>query len=387
MAFGATVSVAVDDGREVDVDLVGERGDPGQDVGELVLDLGTGALAYRLCEFAEFFAQPGDRRSDASVAVAVAIGALDHVLQLDEVHPVDRTVSRLVGSHDGHDRCMATHERAIVNPERSDAADELTDRVDIDTDRPEAADEIAERAADAVADDDVRVVAAVGGDGTQRTVAEAVSGTDTELAIVPGGTVNLLGRVHGVESVDVAAEAIERGEAHPFDLARCDGHAFLLNSSSGLDADMIAGTDDRAKRFGRVGYAAMGVLALLRAEPGHCTVTVDGDVVFDDDALTVMVMNVGQRGSANLTVAPDAATDDGLLDVVIARGSRRSYVRAGYACVRGRRPRTDDAVSGQGIEIEVRWDREVAVQCDGDPADRRDVIRYTVEPGAVALRT
>ncbi|MEQ9161417.1 MAG: diacylglycerol kinase family protein [Ilumatobacter fluminis] len=289
--------------------------------------------------------------------------------------------------HDGHLISMGTEKRAVVNPERTDAADELVDQVEVDTEQPDDPSKIAERAADAADDPDVDVVAAVGGDGTQRTVAEAIAGSDTELAIVPGGTVNLLGRVHGIETVEDAADAIERGEAHPFDLARCDGHAYLLNSSSGLDAAMIAAVDDRAKRFGRAGYTAMGLLELIRAKPSHVSVVVDGETVFDDDALTVMVLNVGERGSASFRIAPDAATDDGLLDVVVITGSRRAYLRAGWARFRKRLPADADAHFTQGREIEVRWADEVAVQCDGDPVEPRSTIRYTVEPGAVAIRS
>ena len=352
-----------------------------------MLDLGTGALADRLRQFAQFFAQPGHGGGDATISVSVTVGAFDHVLQLDQVHAFDGIGSRLVQRRDGHPWGMSSEKRAVVNPERTDAADELDERVDVEQDQPDRADELADHAADAAADDDVDVVAAVGGDGTQRTVAEAIAGSDTELAIVPGGTVNLLGRVHGIETVEDAAEAIERGEAHPFDLARCDGHAYLLNSSSGLDAAMIAAVDDRAKRFGRAGYTAMGLLELIRAKPSHVSVVVDGETVFDDDALTVMVLNVGERGSASFRIAPDAATDDGLLDVVIVTGSRRAYLRAGWSRFRKRLPADTDARFAQGRDIEVRWADDVAVQCDGDPVEPRSTIRYTVEPGAVAIRS
>lgn len=280
---------------------------------------------------------------------------------------------------------MHPDHRAIVNPERTDAADELTQHVDVTVERPASADGLAsaaEQAVDAGAD----VVAAVGGDGTQRTVAEAVAHTDTELAVVPGGTVNLLGRVLGIESIEDAAAAIERGEARPLDLARCDDRAFVLNSSTGLDAEVIAHTGDRAKRFGRVGYTAVGLREVARARTGRCTVVVDGETVFDDEALTVLVLNVGERGSANFTLAPGATPDDGLLDVVVVRGSRRALIRAGIARVRGRTPRDADAVMARGSRIEVRWDREVAVQCDGDAFGHRSAVTYTVEPSAVAVR-
>ena len=352
-----------------------------------MLDLGPSALADRLGQLAQLLAQPGDRRRDTSIPVAVAVGALDHVLQLDQIHAPDRIRCRLAVTRNGHPIGMGTEKRAVVNPERTDAAEELDDRVDVDEERPDRADQIADRAADAAADDDVEVVAAVGGDGTQRTVAEALAGTDTELAIVPGGTVNLLGRVHGIESIDDAAEAIERGEAHPFDLARCDGHAYLLNSSSGLDAAMIAAVDDKAKRFGRLGYTAVGLLELVRATPSHVAVVVDGETMYEGDALTVMVLNVGERGSATFRIAPDAATDDGLLDVVVVTGSRRAYVRAGWSRFRKRLPAETDARIAQGRDIEVRWSDDVAVQCDGDPVESRRSIHYTVDPGAVAIRS
>jgi YegS/Rv2252/BmrU family lipid kinase len=280
---------------------------------------------------------------------------------------------------------MGTEERAIVNPERTDAADELTERADVSLDRPDAADEIAVAAQRAV-DDGIEIVAAVGGDGTQRTVAESVAHTDSQLAVVPGGTVNLLGRVLGIETIADAAEAIERGEARALDLARCDGQAFLLNSSSGYDAEVIAHTGDRAKRFGRLGYTAVGLRELIRGRTDRCTVTVDAEEIFADEALTVLVLNVGQRGSADFKIAPDAEPDDGLLDVVIIRASRRSLLRTGVARARKRLPAPHDAVFAQGREIEVAWDDDVAVQCDGDATDRRRTIRYTIEPAAVAVR-
>lgn len=84
------MAVALDHLGEVDVDLVGERGDPREHVGELVLDVGPGAFADRLGELAELLGQPGDGGGDPTIPVDVTVGALDHVLELAQVH--DRTV-------------------------------------------------------------------------------------------------------------------------------------------------------------------------------------------------------------------------------------------------------------------------------------------------------
>jgi diacylglycerol kinase (ATP) len=276
---------------------------------------------------------------------------------------------------------MPDETRLIVNPERADLADELTDLADTVDQPAEPGDleDAARRGADA------DVVAAVGGDGTQRTVAEVVSHGDASLVIVPAGTVNLLGRIHGLRTVADARRAITDGQDRRIDLARCNGEPFLLNASTGYDAEVIAGVDDRAKRFGRLGYAAVGLRRLVGATSRSCRVTVDGDEVFDGDTLTVLVMNVAVRGSTKFELAPGAAPDDGRLHVVIVRG-RRALVRAGWSLLRGRTPRRTDVLYADGTVIDVEWDVEVAAQRDGDPSGTGRRFRHEVEPGAVTLR-
>jgi diacylglycerol kinase (ATP) len=269
----------------------------------------------------------------------------------------------------------------VINPERSKAAEAIDDlataaeRPDVPADLPSAA----RRAADA------DLVGAVGGDGTQRAVAEAVAHRDTSLVVVPAGTVNLLGRTHGIHTIADARRAITDGRDRRIDLGRCNGEPFLLNAGTGYDADVIAGVGDRAKRFGRLGYLAVGVTRLLRARCHRCRVTVDGHDLFDGTALTVLVLNVPNRGSSRFELVPDATPDDGRLDVVVVT-SRAAVGRAAWTFVRGGRPDDADAVIGGGSTIDVEWDVDVAEQRDGDLVGRGRRFLYTIEPGAVTLR-
>lgn len=276
---------------------------------------------------------------------------------------------------------MPDETHLIVNPDRSDAAAELADLADT-AERPAAADGLADAASRAAGAD---VVAAVGGDGTQRTVAEVLANRDASLVVVPAGTVNMLGRLHGIRTVADARRAIMDGVDQRLDLGRCNGEAFLLNASTGYDAEVIAGVGDRAKRFGRLGYAAVGVARLLRTQSHPCRVTVDGREVFDGDALTVLVMNVAQRGSTWLELAPGAASDDGRLHVLVVTG-RTALLRALWSLGRGGRPRDVDAVLADGTTIDVVWDVDVAEQRDGDATGTGRRFRYEIEPGAVTLR-
>ncbi len=83
--------------------------------------------------------------------------------------------------------------RAVVNPERADAVEQLTDEADVELIEPGTAGDVTQAVAEA-GSDGADIVAAVGGDGTQRMVAEAVAGSDTDLAVVPAGRRNGLRR-------------------------------------------------------------------------------------------------------------------------------------------------------------------------------------------------
>lgn len=269
----------------------------------------------------------------------------------------------------------------IVNPDRAGTAEEIADLA-AEVEQPGSPEEL-DAAARQAADADV--VGAVGGDGTQRTVAEAVAGGDASLLVVPAGTVNLLGRLHGIGSVADARRALTDGEDRRLDLGRCNGEPFLLNASTGYDADVMAGVGDRAKRFGRLGYVAVGALRLARSQCRPSRVRVDGRQVFEGPALTVLVMNVAFRGSRRLALAPGAAPDDGRLHVLVVTG-RSAVLRAVWALVRGGRPRHADVVAADGREIDVEWDTDVTEQRDGDAVGTGRRFHYEVEPGAVRLR-
>lgn len=84
-----------------------------------------------------------------------------------------------------------------------------------------------------------RVVAA-GGDGTISAVAAAVARTDTELAIVPGGTLNHFAKDHGIPTdlAEACAVAVA-GRVVPADVAWVNGRLFLNTSSVGVYAKFV----------------------------------------------------------------------------------------------------------------------------------------------------
>jgi diacylglycerol kinase (ATP) len=284
----------------------------------------------------------------------------------------------------------------IVNPERADAAEELLEALQrqpagaggpersIEVIRPPDTDHLATAIAEVA--DRADVVAVVGGDGSQRTAASVLAESGSTLAVVPAGTVNLLARVLGIDSVADAAEAIGGGALRTIDVGVVEGETFVLNASSGYDADVIDNVDDAAKRWGRFGYFMAGVQQLAEARPRRVTVTVDGREWYRGRAMSVIVTNVPQRGSAAFTLARDASCDDGLLDVIVQRcDSPASMARAGWALMRDRDPDREDLVVTHGRVIDVRWSGVVMGQRDGDSTGVGVSFHHEIVPAALTL--
>ncbi|HUG82930.1 MAG TPA: diacylglycerol kinase family protein [Euzebya sp.] len=280
----------------------------------------------------------------------------------------------------------------VINPTRPELAADLLaaleaadPRLDVEVLSVEDPDQMADGVRRAITTEPT-IVAAVGGDGTQHTAANCIRGSDHALAVVPGGTVNLLGQVLGIRTVEDSVRAILGGAVRTMDMGTIDGEPFLLSAGTGFDARVMRDTDDGAKRFGRLGYLITGLRALRADRPRPVTVLVDGQQVFTGRAMSVIVANVGQRASADFTMLPDARLDDGRIDVLVQRcDTALSIARAGVALARGRRPRDDDAVMGQGTRIEVRWARSVWAQRDGDAAHKGRRFTYGVLPGVLRV--
>jgi diacylglycerol kinase family enzyme len=83
-------------------------------------------------------------------------------------------------------------------------------------------------------------IAVSGGDGTITSAAAILVGTDCELAVIPGGTLNHLARDNGipVEPKD-AAELAATGSARPIDVARVNDRFFLNTSSVGAYVSFV----------------------------------------------------------------------------------------------------------------------------------------------------
>ncbi len=178
----------------------------------------------------------------------------------------------------------------------------------------------ARRHAQNAAKDRADIVAIFGGDGSVAEAAAGLAGTQSALAILPGGTANVMsvelsipGKIE--DALRVAADPASTVRA--VDLGTVNERAFVLRVSLGLEAAMVAGAGREAKdRFGVLAYLWSALQNLSQAQPARYRLTIDGEKV-EAEGLTCIVANSGNMGQAGLNLIPGIAVDDGLLDVIV----------------------------------------------------------------------
>ena len=256
------------------------------------------------------------------------------------------------------------------------------------------------------------VVMAAGGDGTVRAVAEALRGTDVPLALLPSGTGNLLARNLDVTlDFEAGIQLMFTGYDKPIDLGlteitRPDGetttHVFLVIAGLGIDAKMIAKTNDKLKKtFGWLAYIDGTVRALPELRPIKMKVSIDGEKVRSVSSHSVMVGNCGLL-PGGIELIPDARLDDGVLDFIALRpqgffGWVRVWNKVAIEngvlqkSAAGRKlislkPNDTEVVYRQGLDLRLTLDEPQEIQLDGDEFGMAVAIHTWVDPLALRVR-
>ncbi|MFJ2093853.1 diacylglycerol kinase family protein [Streptomyces sp. NPDC087901] len=314
---------------------------------------------------------------------------------------------------------VAGHTVVIVNPTVTGDAERDHLRLVLEQHGRRAAEFVATTADDpgggqaaAAVREGASLVVVCGGDGTVRTVADALAGTGVPLAVVPCGTGNLLARNLGLplEPADSLAAALSGG-AHRIDMGRIEGDSlpatrFTAMSGAGLDAAMLENTGDHAKSvLGWPAYVVAGVRS-LQAPRMAVSIRLDSGPVLRRTARTVLLANIGkvQGGTA---LVPAAEPDDGVLDLaVFDPHGPTGWLRVIGILLRGRpkQPRPSaqgnfppvngtETGTGAGTPVEyftfrraeIRFSPVQPREIDGDSVRPGRWLVAEVEPGALTV--
>ncbi|MCE5241050.1 diacylglycerol kinase family lipid kinase [bacterium] len=170
-----------------------------------------------------------------------------------------------------------------------------------------------------------RRVVAAGGDGTINEVLQGLAGTETELAIVPLGTGNVIARSVGLAETDLrgacrvaAGECVKR-----VDLGLMGGRYFAATAGAGLDAAVALHLDPWWKqRVGKVAFLGEFLRSVLMEDPHVYRLQLDDQTV-EGPMWGVLITNTNEY-TWRIRPVPDPREDDGLLDVVVIH--RQGYL-------------------------------------------------------------
>ncbi|GAA4266222.1 diacylglycerol/lipid kinase family protein [Frondihabitans peucedani] len=255
------------------------------------------------------------------------------------------------------------------------------------------------------------MVIAAGGDGTVRAVAEGMRDSSVSLALLPSGTGNLLARnLHlTLEDLDNALQTAFSGQDRAIDLGVIEirreddsitEHVYVVMAGLGLDAKMLANTDDDLKkRVGWLAYAKAIAATLRDKNQLRFRYSFDDRPARSIRAHTIIVGNCGAL-PANIVLLPDAAIDDGLFDILLLRpegvlGWVQILLKVFWENgVLRRLPfahklpgHENDAlryVKAKSVVVKLRDPEDI--ELDGDGFGKAVGFRTRVDPGALTVR-
>jgi YegS/Rv2252/BmrU family lipid kinase len=221
--------------------------------------------------------------------------------------------------------------------------------------------------------DDVDIVAAYGGDGTVMEVASGLQGTGIPMAILPGGTGNILSIELGIpQNLQEACTLITRPEKsrlRSVDLGITNDQtvpAFALRAGVGLEAAMLEGTDRELKeRYGIFAYIMGATQALRNIKEAQYHLVLDGKAV-ECSGLTCLIANAGYFGVPGLVLDPKVKIDDGLLDVFVLRKMDLAQLFSLAATIVGGNELKDPALHWQVQSVSIESDPIQSTQADGE---------------------
>lgn len=317
----------------------------------------------------------------------------------------------------GHGLARSPRKRmlVIVNPHATTVSDRLKNLViyalqgryeveAIATEAPEHAIEIGREARNG----DYDVVVAFGGDGTLNEVANGLAGTDIPVAILPGGSTNVVCRTLGIPGnvVDATEHLLglaDRFEPRRIDLGLIDERHFVFSAGAGIDATVVERVDANPKLKARAGpwyysWAALsGYYRRYLIDPVRMRAEADGN---EAEGVTVLAQNSDPFtyfARRPVRVCPDVEIDDGHLGLaVLGRARQRDVATLIPRIMNSRRgaaghrrvhhfPAIREALITSVSTAADGTLRPIPLQVDGDFIGERPQAHIRVAPGALTI--
>lgn len=165
------------------------------------------------------------------------------------------------------------------------------------------------------ADNDFRIVVAVGGDGTVNEIGQSLIHTNTALGIIPIGSGNGLARHLGIPmNMTKAITQLNHSEPILMDYGVVNERPFFCTCGTGFDA-YVSTEFAKGKRRGIMSYIEKIITGYFSYKSQNYHLQGEG-IDLNTKAFVITFANASQWGN-NAYIAPQASVQDGKLDISI----------------------------------------------------------------------
>jgi YegS/Rv2252/BmrU family lipid kinase len=233
-----------------------------------------------------------------------------------------------------------------------------------------------------------------GGDGTINEAAQSLVGSDTALAIYPGGTANVLAKdLRLPRDPRALATLIAGHQLRTISAGKACKHAqgntepvwqryFLLMAGIGLDATIVQNVDlNLKKQLGIGAYVAAGLDFLARLPLTPFSVTFNGH----KHESTFTVISNAASYAACFTIAPGANLADGQFKVCSFNSqSRLAYLGYALLSLNGSHTRSGGVLYQEAQQLSANSNDAALVQLDGEVVGHLP-MRFEIVPQALRI--
>lgn len=246
------------------------------------------------------------------------------------------------------------------------------------------------------AQEKLRAVFAVGGDGTAGQAASGLIGSQTALGILPAGTANVWARELGIDAFtlfhtrSLRKNARLLGDVEPcaVDVGLCNGQPFLMWAGVGLDAMTVRKLEPRhrfEKYLAVPEYFATTVWNMTLWHGMNLRVLADEKRV-EGHYLLAVVSNIRYYVGGMAQISPTAYINDGLMDLWLLSGSTLADAFRHFFDMRaGRHVNSELARCIPFRSAHIESDVAFPIQMDGEPMLGVNSVDIEVQPRSLRV--
>lgn len=226
-----------------------------------------------------------------------------------------------------------------------------------------------------------QLIAAAGGDGTVKLVAECVIGKEIPVAILPAGSAN--GMAKELSIPEIPAEALEiliTGVPRKIHLLEVNNELCIHLSDAGFNAYVVKEFQQENKR-GKWGYVKAAWKALWKHNKIEVSIKVD-DEYKKCEAAMVVLANATMYGNG-VVINPEGTLSDDLFEIVIIK--KISFIEIFKMRFTQKEFNENKTELLQTSSVKLNSKHRFHFQVDGEYRGKMNTVEATIKPAALSI--